>query len=112
VPGGVAAILAQPASQRPAPAARMLRAKGRMRGQENMKRLHVRFSSPDRASLAAISYNRENLPADSGIRRRGWRDEHRPCRGRNMHSSFMAAVRSEEHTSELQSRENLVCRLL
>src|SRR5690606_41726257 len=24
----------------------------------------------------------------------------------------MAAVRSEEHTSELQSRENLVCRLL
>src|SRR5690606_41860302 len=25
---------------------------------------------------------------------------------------FKAAVRSEEHTSELQSRENLVCRLL
>src|SRR5690606_39976280 len=25
---------------------------------------------------------------------------------------FPAAVRSEEHTSELQSRENLVCRLL
>src|SRR5690606_41823289 len=24
---------------------------------------------------------------------------------------FLAAVRSEEHTSELQSRENLVCRL-
>src|SRR5436309_9440549 len=27
-------------------------------------------------------------------------------------STTLAAVRSEEHTSELQSRENLVCRLL
>src|SRR5690606_40136660 len=27
-------------------------------------------------------------------------------------SSFLENVRSEEHTSELQSRENLVCRLL
>src|SRR5436309_7750503 len=26
--------------------------------------------------------------------------------------SYLASVRSEEHTSELQSRENLVCRLL
>src|SRR5690606_39928456 len=26
--------------------------------------------------------------------------------------TFLEAVRSEEHTSELQSRENLVCRLL
>src|SRR5690606_41192505 len=31
----------------------------------------------------------------------------------NLCSSFIVeAVRSEEHTSELQSRENLVCRLL
>src|SRR5690606_28285926 len=29
-----------------------------------------------------------------------------------MYSPFIARVRSEEHTSELQSRENLVCRLL
>src|SRR5690606_40273656 len=28
------------------------------------------------------------------------------------HSGFYAWLRSEEHTSELQSRENLVCRLL
>src|SRR5690606_42159452 len=34
-----------------------------------------------------------------------WRDE-KPLK------SIPAAVRSEEHTSELQSRENLVCRLL
>src|SRR5690606_40131954 len=31
-----------------------------------------------------------------------------PCR----HAVYSAVPRSEEHTSELQSRENLVCRLL
>src|SRR5690606_40988667 len=30
----------------------------------------------------------------------------------NIHSSLFYSIRSEEHTSELQSRENLVCRLL
>src|SRR5690606_41877964 len=30
----------------------------------------------------------------------------------NLGTQFIQAVRSEEHTSELQSRENLVCRLL
>src|SRR5690606_40232636 len=32
--------------------------------------------------------------------------------GKRMHLPPRASVRSEEHTSELQSRENLVCRLL
>src|SRR5690606_42135991 len=31
---------------------------------------------------------------------------------RLVHHAAITAVRSEEHTSELQSRENLVCRLL
>src|SRR5690606_39640313 len=31
---------------------------------------------------------------------------------KEMHAENVAKVRSEEHTSELQSRENLVCRLL
>src|SRR2546430_12665854 len=30
----------------------------------------------------------------------------------NAHSSFSISIRSEEHTSELQSQSNLVCRLL
>src|SRR5207302_7981628 len=38
------------------------------------------------------------------------------CRGRHRESSVVRlqreGLRSEEHTSELQSRENLVCRLL
>src|SRR5690606_42009971 len=33
-------------------------------------------------------------------------------RSRDRHDEPGAAARSEEHTSELQSRENLVCRLL
>src|SRR5690606_40145105 len=32
--------------------------------------------------------------------------------GRAAGTAFVAGARSEEHTSELQSRENLVCRLL
>src|SRR2546430_13029240 len=36
--------------------------------------------------------------------------EHRP--GRDRGSDRRAALRSEEHTSELQSQSNLVCRLL
>src|SRR5690606_39493049 len=35
-----------------------------------------------------------------------------PCREEALPVSPSAATRSEEHTSELQSRENLVCRLL
>src|SRR5690606_39815561 len=38
-----------------------------------------------------------------------WR---RGLRGRGAHVHLPGAARSEEHTSELQSRENLVCRLL
>src|SRR5215475_15362104 len=37
---------------------------------------------------------------------RGW------CRCRRMRCRHRGRRRSEEHTSELQSRENLVCRLL
>src|SRR5436309_12156403 len=47
---------------------------------------------------------------------RGWRRTgRRNCRGRSRREGGDAAdapTRSEEHTSELQSRENLVCRLL
>src|SRR5690606_41217882 len=54
--------------------------------------------SPDQVDLAAVTHY--------GQRRASWdRDSARaPVVGRG--------TRSEEHTSELQSRENLVCRLL
>src|SRR3989475_4802504 len=35
-----------------------------------------------------------------------------PARGARIHQSRAPAARSEEHTSELQSQSNLVCRLL
>src|SRR5207302_10571311 len=52
-----------------------------------------------------------------GIRSPGVPEERRPLLDRtapagDCTSPFYPGVRSEEHTSELQSRENLVCRLL
>src|SRR5690606_41999319 len=49
-------------------------------------------------------------PTGGAARRRSRRPPAlpRPCR----HGSWWRDARSEEHTSELQSRENLVCRLL
>src|SRR5690606_40518439 len=42
-----------------------------------------------------------------------WRPLHAlPAIGQNPAFHYYAYYRSEEHTSELQSRENLVCRLL
>src|SRR2546430_5984979 len=60
-----------------------------------------------------------SVPARAGRRRRRLRSEvilarlglRREC-GAIPHSSSEAPVRSEEHTSELQSQSNLVCRLL
>src|SRR5690606_42150351 len=63
--------------------------------------------NPPRPTLFPYSTLFRSLPVDQlrardGGTRRGLR---RPDRG-------VHGVRSEEHTSELQSRENLVCRLL
>src|SRR5258708_31318198 len=44
----------------------------------------------------------------SGSRSCRWR----PCRQRSRRATFVDTDRSEEHTSELQSPDHLVCRLL
>src|SRR5690606_39600575 len=44
--------------------------------------------------------------------RRAARHEYSLRRTRQIHCRLQRQYRSEEHTSELQSRENLVCRLL
>src|SRR5690349_24352414 len=41
-----------------------------------------------------------------------WRRDNRPAAARYRGSSCIGRQRSEEHTSELQSRRDLVCRLL
>src|SRR5690606_40185467 len=43
---------------------------------------------------------------------RGARERSSTCQSTRVSSRRCACARSEEHTSELQSRENLVCRLL
>src|SRR2546430_9914007 len=49
---------------------------------------------------------------DAGLGVRQQRADARPERGGVGHDLGGAALRSEEHTSELQSQSNLVCRLL
>src|SRR5690606_41946941 len=50
-------------------------------------------------------------PAPQGGRQRPQKEEERMTRDEIVRRA-VATARSEEHTSELQSRENLVCRLL
>src|SRR3712207_8376695 len=52
------------------------------------------------------------IEAESGV---GWRDSERATKAHRViadHGRGMTFLRSEEHTSELQSRQYLVCRLL
>src|SRR5690349_17891914 len=49
---------------------------------------------------------------DVGARRRGPARGNRPCRAGAGAAGGVSDLRSEEHTSELQSRRDLVCRLL
>src|SRR3712207_7517321 len=55
-----------------------------------------------RSASVRVSYESQNV-AGSGMR---WAAKCAPC------ASFGSHGRSEEHTSELQSRQYLVCRLL
>src|SRR5690606_22464921 len=67
------------------------------------------FTKPDRV---VVGVTREaNAETLRELYRPFLRTEH-PFIVMNRESSEMTKYRSEEHTSELQSRENLVCRLL
>src|SRR5690606_42023637 len=63
------------------------------------------------ASLAHTSPVRDRHPGDGRGGMTAWAGQARPCA---MSEAIVpdSQHRSEEHTSELQSRENLVCRLL
>src|SRR5690606_40987625 len=69
--------------------------------------------SPTRRPTAAaiVSAGLSSPVAFSGALSRRWRFMPSPYPGGRGRTALSAA-RSEEHTSELQSRENLVCRLL
>src|SRR5699024_12839625 len=55
---------------------------------------------------------RHSAGASLKQRRRGQRVQHRACIPRHSAGASLKPDRSEEHTSELQSRFDLVCRLL
>src|SRR2546430_5377553 len=57
-------------------------------------------TSPSCHASGSLKFRRRATPSS---RRTGWPKSSHPATGR---------VRSEEHTSELQSQSNLVCRLL
>src|SRR5690606_40119825 len=63
-------------------------------------------------SRAAACRRRGRRPSPTPRSRRWRRTRRAGCTTRRASSSATAPGRSEEHTSELQSRENLVCRLL
>src|SRR5690606_40968048 len=69
----------------------------------------LRRSRASESSSSSTTSAGDWLGCTSSRRRRGGKGRSRPSRRRC--TSFPSS-RSEEHTSELQSRENLVCRLL
>src|SRR3712207_8936747 len=83
--------------------------------------------APDRLQAEAVLVRGPDLDRPIGMRRLGLRDgllkpllksarrsgaAARACRGRGAWMDQPIRRRSEEHTSELQSRQYLVCRLL
>src|SRR3712207_8864751 len=74
-------------------------------------------SGAARAGGAPLPAAQGRARADGAARRQGERDGGRgggdaPPRGGALRHAAAARARSEEHTSELQSRQYLVCRLL
>src|SRR3712207_9066023 len=77
------------------------------------------FNEPATAEIYALSlhdalpiYAEPRQPDPFGIQHRPGGVEHLVRPPQHSHRSALTAARSEEHTSELQSRQYLVCRLL
>src|SRR5436309_10797873 len=70
------------------------------------------FRSEQGAGRVLIAVDAADHAVGDGGREVGGQVEGVAHRQRPVAGLHLVAVRSEEHTSELQSRENLVCRLL
>src|SRR5690606_41617582 len=82
-------------------------ADGRFRGSvEDIARLRVRNGNGEMVPIGAMVDVRQSFGPDPVLRYNGY-----PAAD-IAGESDPRVLRSEEHTSELQSRENLVCRLL
>src|SRR2546422_7863479 len=65
-----------------------------------------------RTSSASVTLPTTMLPRASGLRMRSSASHEPMSSQRNVPATTASRLRSEEHTSELQSRLHLVCRLL
>src|SRR2546427_7827144 len=72
----------------------------------------VRMKAPGHRGRLDVEPRVQRRPAFPGRQRRELAPEGRICRWRRVEPPQERADRSEEHTSELQSQSNLVCRLL
>src|SRR5205085_5764772 len=102
------AMLPPPPSPTPFPYTTLFRSRGR--GRDPVVR---RLAAPARHGADRIRWDDRRCDPESG---RPWCDRlvrPRPgLLGRGYRAHAAPAARSEEHTSELQSQSNLVCRLL
>src|SRR5262249_62128560 len=77
------------------------------------RRRRCRWGAASSAAACRTFYRRERRGGCSDLGRPDLRDQrHAVADGRSARATQSLASRSEEHTSELQSLTNLVCRLL
>src|SRR3712207_6901277 len=65
-----------------------------------------------RSSDLGVQARRPVIPRQRDVVVRPPADRQAPAFDRKLHEALFSVARSEEHTSELQSRQYLVCRLL
>src|SRR2546430_11272923 len=85
---------------------------GSRREHEGDHRRLSELASRRRGSYRTRSLLRRSTVGERGARRASIRERRRAARGGGTNLVGARARRSEEHTSELQSQSNLVCRLL
>src|SRR3712207_7455443 len=94
---------------RPVPPVARAAPEGHRRAAVTSPLLHLRPGDRPAGVPADLGRPHESVPVGRGLRRRSAAG---PPAAAAAAGSAAAAARSEEHTSELQSRQYLVCRLL
>src|SRR5690349_23997643 len=78
----------------------------------NSTKIELATSNPFFVSLRNPCFTSSSIPSIKSLTRGKASQGNSPNRSRNATGDIPSVMRSEEHTSELQSRRDLVCRLL